>query len=81
MRYCKHEYITEEETLPSDQRRVIEQAKFTYFPPVKIFEKRTKTIQDHREKQIKTLEKHGKQLIMSSLEKNLSHICKKKKDF
>ena len=28
----KYEYLTGEEILPSDQRRVIEQAKFTYFP-------------------------------------------------
>ena len=28
----KYEYLTGEEILPSDQRRVIEQAKFAYFP-------------------------------------------------
>ena len=28
----KYEYLTCEEILPSDQRRVIEQAKFAYFP-------------------------------------------------
>ena len=28
----KYEYLTGEEILPSDQRRVIEQAKFTHFP-------------------------------------------------
>ena len=35
----KYEYLTSEEILPSDQRRVIEQAKFTYFPLGKAFEK------------------------------------------
>ena len=40
----KYEYLTGEEILPADQRRVIEQAKFTYFPPSKAFEKQIKTI-------------------------------------
>ena len=35
----KYEYLTGEEILPSDQRRVIEQAKFTYSPSVKALEK------------------------------------------
>ena len=32
--------------LPPDQRRVIEQAKFTYSPLGKAFEKQIKTIED-----------------------------------
>ena len=40
----KYEYLTGEEILPPDQRRVIEQAKFTYFLPSKAFEKQIKTI-------------------------------------
>ena len=28
----KYEYLADEELLPSDQRRMIEQAKFTYSP-------------------------------------------------
>ena len=35
----KYEYLTGEEILPSDQTRIIEQAKFTYSPFVKGFEK------------------------------------------
>ena len=35
----KYEYLTGEEILPSDQRRVIEQAKFTYSPLGKTFDK------------------------------------------
>ena len=35
----KYEYLTGEEILPSDQRRVIEQAKFIYSPLGKAFEK------------------------------------------
>ena len=35
----KYEYLTGEEILPSDQSRLTEQAKFTYFPLGKSFEK------------------------------------------
>ena len=37
----KYEYLTGEEILPSDQSRIIEQAKFTYSPLGKAFEKQT----------------------------------------
>ena len=37
----KYEYIAGEGLLPSDQSRIIEQAKFTYSPLVKPFEKQT----------------------------------------
>ena len=39
-----------DEILPSDQRRVIEQAKFTYSPLGKASVKQTKTIEDQGEK-------------------------------
>ena len=52
----KYEFCTDEEILPSDQRRVKKQAKLTYSPLEKAFEKQTKTIEEQREKQIKTLE-------------------------
>ena len=35
----KYEFLAGEEILPSDQSRVIEQAKFTYSPLGKAFEK------------------------------------------
>ena len=37
----KYEYLTGEEILPSNQRQIIEQAKFTYSPLGKAFEKQT----------------------------------------
>ena len=40
----KYEYITVEEILPSDQSRIIEQAKFTYSLLGKAFEKQIKTV-------------------------------------
>ena len=46
----KYEYLTGEEILPSHQQQIIEQAKFTYSPLRKAFEKQIKTIEDQREK-------------------------------
>ena len=40
----KYAYLTGEETLPSDQNRIIEQAKFTYSPFGKAFKKEIKKI-------------------------------------
>ena len=51
----KYEYLTGEEILPSDQSRIIEQAKFTYFPLGKAFEKQIKTIEEQGRKQIEGL--------------------------
>ena len=51
----KYEYLTGEEILPSNQQQIIEQAKFTYSPLGKAFEKQTKTIEDQGEKQIKAV--------------------------
>ena len=67
----KHEYLTNKEIFPPDQRKVIEQAKFEYSPLGKALEKQTKTIQDQVKKQIKTIENQGKQLVESSGKKSL----------
>ena len=45
-----YEYLPGEEILPSNQQQMIEQAKFTYSPLGKTFEKQTKTIEDQGEK-------------------------------
>ena len=52
----KYEYLTGEEILPSNQKQIIEQAKFTYSPLGKALEKQTKTIEDQGEKQFDVLE-------------------------
>ena len=52
----KYEYLTGEEILPSNQQQIIQQAKFTYSPLGKAFEKQTKTIEDQGEKQVVALE-------------------------
>ena len=51
----KYEYLTGEEILPSDQSRIIEQAKFTYSPVGKTFEKQIKTIEEQGIKQVEAL--------------------------
>ena len=51
----KYEYLTGEDILPSNQQQIIEQAKFTYSPLGKAFEKQIKTIEDQEEKQIDAL--------------------------
>ena len=40
----KYEYLTGEEILPSNQQQIIEQAKFTYSPLGKAFDKLTKKL-------------------------------------
>ena len=50
--FNKYEYLTGEEILPSNKQQIIEQAKFTYSPLGKAFEKQIKTIGDQGEKQI-----------------------------
>ena len=51
-----YEYLTGEEILPSNQQQIIEQAKFTYSPLGRAFQKQTKTIEDQGEKQIKAIQ-------------------------
>ena len=51
----KYEYLTGEEILPSNKQQIIQQAKFTYSPLGKTFGKKTKTIEEQGEKQIKAI--------------------------
>ena len=51
----KYEYLTGEEILPLNQQQIIQQAKFTYYPLGKAFEKQTKTIKDQGKKQVKAI--------------------------
>ena len=55
----KYEYLTGKDILPSNQQKKIEQAKFTYSPLGKAFEKQVKTIEDQGEKQIKAIQYQG----------------------
>ena len=58
-----YEYLTGEEVLPSNQQQIIEQAKFTYSPLGKAFQKQIKTIKDQGEKQIKVIQDNKEQLV------------------
>ena len=52
----KYEYLTGKDILPSNQQQIIEQAKFTYSPLGKAFNKQIKTIKDQGEKQVEALD-------------------------
>ena len=62
----KYEYIIGQEILPLDQRRLIEQAKFTYSPLRQAFEKQTRKIEKQGKKQAEAL----KALMEEELESN-----------
>ena len=51
----KYQYLTGENILPSNQQQIIEQAKFSYSPLGKAFEKQIKTIEDQGQKQVEGL--------------------------
>ena len=53
----KYEYLTGEKTLPSNQKQIIEQIKFTSSPLRKAFGKQTKANKYQREKQIEAIQK------------------------
>ena len=62
----EYECLTGEEILPSTQQQIIEQAKFTYSPLGKAFEKQTKTIEDQGKKQAKAIEDQGQKQIKTT---------------
>ena len=76
----KYEYLTGEEILPFNQQQIIEQAKFTYYPLGKAFEKQTKTIEDQGEKQIKAIQ-DNKPLISDNDHKDKLLISKEREIF
>ena len=53
----KYEYLTGQDILPSNQQQITEQARFTYSPLGKAFEKQIKTIADKGQKQTDALER------------------------
>ena len=74
----KYEYLTGEEIFSSDQNRILEEVNFIYSQLGRAFEKTIKTIEEQWKKQIKSLEKHGKQLVKYSDQKeSLAHSKQK----
>ena len=51
----KYEYLTGEGILPSNQQQIIKQAKFTYSPLGKAFQKQIKAVEDQSKKQVDAL--------------------------
>ena len=51
----KYEHLTGEDILPSNKQQIIEQAKCSYSPLGKAFEKQIKVIKDQGEKQVEAL--------------------------
>ena len=63
---------------------MVEQAKFTYSPLGKTFQKQIKANEERGEKQIKALEEHGKQLLNLAVKKasfETKKLLLKQKDF
>ena len=79
----KYEYLTGEEILPSNQKQIIEQAKFTYSPLGKAFEKQIKTIEDQGKKQVdalNTLKSNNQLTIEDVIPKNALNNDEAKKE-
>ena len=61
--------------MPSNQQQIIEEAKFTYSPFGKTFEKQTKTIEDQGKNRISAIKESGKQIIeFNEVAKNYFNI-------
>ena len=63
--------------LPSNQKQIMEQAKFTYSPLGKAFVEQTKTIKEQGEEQVKAIKSNycnDKQLLLSKERKILKML-------
>ena len=79
----KYAYLTGEDILPSNQQQIIEQAKFTYSPLGKSFEKQIKTIEDQGEKEVKPIQDHVKVKTIKkhNYDVELHHLSQNKKKY
>ena len=62
--------------MPSNQRHIIEQAKFTYSPLGKAFEKQTKTIEEQERKQIDSITNQNERLATLTYKDDHKNIYK-----
>ena len=62
-KFNKYEYLTDEEILSSNQKQMIQVAKFIYSPLGKAFKKQIKPIEDQGKKQIYADDYKNKLLI------------------
>ena len=73
----KYEYLTGEEILLLSNQQIIEQARLTYSPLGKAFEKQIETIQDQEKKQVyalNTLKSDNKKLTIEDKSNNQSKV-------
>ena len=71
----KYEYLRGKEILPSDQRRVIEQATLTYSPLGKAFEKQRKTIEVQVKKQKDAITNQNERIVALFNKDGLKDNC------
>ena len=79
----KYEYLTGEDILPSNQQQIIQQAKFTYSPLGKAYEKQIKTSYDQGKKQVdalNTLKSNNQLAIEDVIPKNALNNDEAKKE-
>ena len=78
----KCEYLTGEDIVPSNQQQIIEQARFTYSPLGKAFEKQIKTIENQGKKQSEfKIEDNLKQLKNMLMMLKILHLSQNKKKY
>ena len=80
----KYEYLTGEEILLSNQKQIIEQAKFTYSPLGKAFENQIKAIAYQGKKRIKAIQNQAEIKTIKKydyIDKDSPLISKQKKIF
>ena len=79
----KYEYLTGKDILPSNQQQIIEQAKFTYSPLGKAFQKQIKTIEDQGEKEIKAIQDQGQVNTIKNMiiMMKIPHLSQNKKKY
>ena len=65
---------------PSNQKKIIEQAKFTYSPLGKAFEKQIKSIDDQRENQIKAIQNQVKTIKKHIFDNKATPLISKQKE-
>ena len=64
----KYEYLSGEEILPCNQKQIIGEAKFTYSPLGKAFQKQAKTMEDQGKKQVDLKKKTLKPKELEAIE-------------
>ena len=88
-KFNKYEYLTGEEILPSNQKQIIQQAKFTYSSLGKAFGRQIKTIEDQGKKKRLKRQRKKKQiqgddyknkLLIPKEREILRNICNKRLD-